>query len=56
MAVPTNTYTRYTAATNVREDLADFIARQDPETTPIISSAGKEIGRASCRERVLRLV
>ena len=40
MAVPTNTYTRYTAATNVREDLADFIARQDPETTPIISSAG----------------
>lgn len=41
MAVPTNTYTRYTASTNVREDLADFIARQDPETTPIISSAGK---------------
>lgn len=41
MAVPTNTYTRYTAATNVREDLADFIARQDPEKTPIISSAGR---------------
>lgn len=41
MAVPTNTYTRYTAATNVREDLADFIARQDPESTPIISSAGR---------------
>lgn len=41
MAVPTNTYTRYTASTNVREDLADFIARQDPEKTPIISSAGK---------------
>lgn len=41
MAVPTNTYTRYTAATNVREDLADFIAMQDPETTPIISSIGK---------------
>lgn len=41
MAVPTNTYTRYTASTNVREDLADFIARQDPESTPIISSAGK---------------
>ena len=41
MAVPTNTYTRYTAGTNVREDLADFIARQDPESTPIISSAGK---------------
>lgn len=41
MAVPTNTYTRYTASTNVREDLADFIARQDPESTPIISSAGR---------------
>ncbi len=41
MAVPTNTYTRYTAANNVREDLADFIARQDPESTPIISSAGR---------------
>lgn len=41
MAVPTNTYTRFTASTNVREDLADFIAREDPETTPIISSAGK---------------
>lgn len=45
MAVPTNTYTRYTAATNVREDLADFIASKDPEKTPIISSAGR--GKAS---------
>lgn len=41
MAVPTNTYTRYTANNNVREDLADFIARKDPEKTPIISSAGR---------------
>lgn len=41
MAVPTNTYTRYTASTNVREDLADFIASKDPEKTPIISSAGR---------------
>lgn len=41
MTVPSNTYTRYTAANNVREDLADFIARQDPESTPIISSAGR---------------
>lgn len=41
MAVPTNTYTRYTAGSNVREDLADFIARKDPEKTPIISSAGR---------------
>lgn len=41
MAVPTNTYTRYTAANNVREDLADFISRQDPESTPIVSGAGR---------------
>ena len=41
MAVPTNTYTRYTASNNVREDLADFIASKDPEKTPIISSAGR---------------
>lgn len=41
MPVPTNTYTRYTAATNVREDLADFIRNVDPEKTPIISSIGR---------------
>lgn len=41
MAAAASTYTRYTAATNVREDLADFISRQDPESTPIISSAGR---------------
>jgi len=41
MTLPNNIYTRHTAATNVREDLADFIAMQDPETTPISSSAGK---------------
>ena len=41
MALPTNTYTRYTAGTNVREDLADFIAAKNPEKTPIISSAGR---------------
>lgn len=41
MAVPTNTYTRITAGTNVREDLARFIAMQDPESTPIVSSIGK---------------
>lgn len=41
MAVPTNTYTRYTASTNVREDLADFIAQEDSESTPISSSAGR---------------
>lgn len=41
MAQPTNTYDRYTAGTNVREDLADFIARKEPETTPITSSIGR---------------
>lgn len=41
MAIPTNTYTRFTAGNNVREDLADFIAMQDPESTPISSAAGR---------------
>mgnify|MGYP003608675689 CR=1 FL=1 len=41
MAAPTNTYTRYTAGNNVREDLADFISRQDPEKTPIVSAIGR---------------
>lgn len=41
MAVPANTYTRFTAGNNVREDLADFISRQDPEKTPIVSAAGR---------------
>ena len=50
MAIPTNTYTRYTAATNVREDLADFIAMQDPEKTPIISSAGRATATQTAHE------
>ncbi len=50
MAVPTNTYTRYTAGTNVREDLADYIARQDPEKTPIISSAGRDKAKQTFHE------
>lgn len=41
MAQPTNTYDRYTAGNNVREDLADFIASKDPETTPITSGIGR---------------
>jgi len=40
-AVPTNTYTRYTAGTNVREDLIDRITMTNPEQTPVISAAGK---------------
>lgn len=41
MPQPTNLYDRYDASNNVREDLADFIARQDPESTPISTSAGR---------------
>ena len=40
MAIPTNTYTRVTAATNVREDLIDKITLTNPEQTPIISASG----------------
>lgn len=41
MAVPANTYTRYTASTNVREDLIDKITQTNPEATPIISAFGR---------------
>ena len=41
MALPVNTYSRFTAGTNVREDLIDKITQTNPEKTPIISSAGK---------------
>lgn len=40
MAVPANTYTRYTAGTNVREDLIDKITMTNPEMTPVISASG----------------
>ena len=41
MAIPTNAYTRVTAATNVREDLIDKITMTNPEQTPVISASGK---------------
>lgn len=40
MALPTNTYTRYTVGTNAREDLIDKITNTSPEDTPVISSFG----------------
>lgn len=40
MAIPSNTYTRVTAGTNVREDLIDKITRTDPEMTPVITGSG----------------
>lgn len=41
MAIPANTYTRVTAATNVREDLIDKITMTNPEQTPVVSGSGK---------------
>lgn len=40
MPIPTNTYTRVTAATNVREDLIEKITMTNPEQTPVISGSG----------------
>lgn len=42
MALPTNTYTRFTADTNVREDLIDKITMTNPEKTPIVSAMGRD--------------
>ena len=42
MAIPSNTYTRVTAGTNVREDLIDKITRTDPELTPVVSGSGTD--------------
>lgn len=41
MALPTNTYTRYSAGTNVREDLIEKITLTNPTQTPVISSFGR---------------
>jgi hypothetical protein len=38
--LPTNTYTRYTAATNVREELIEKITLTQPWKTPVLSMAG----------------
>ena len=40
MAIPTNTYTRVTAGTNVREDLIEKITQTNPEMTPVVSGSG----------------
>ena len=40
MTLPTNVYTRYTANTNVREDLIEKITMTNPEDTPVVSSFG----------------
>lgn len=41
MAIPSNTYTRVTAGSNVREDLIELITLTQPWKTPVISAAGK---------------
>lgn len=50
MTIPTNTYTRVTAATNVREDLIDKITMTNPEQTPIISGSGKAVAENTYHE------
>lgn len=50
MALPTNTYTRYTAGTNVREDLIDRITMTNPEQTPIVSAAGRVTATSNYHE------
>lgn len=50
MAVPANTYTRYTANTNVREDLIDKITMTNPEKTPIISAMGRDTAENTYHE------
>ena len=40
MPIPANTYTRVTAAGNVREDLIEKITLTDPEQTPVVSGSG----------------
>jgi hypothetical protein len=50
MAVPANTYTRYTAANNVREDLIDKITRVDPDETPVVSAAGRDTAMSNYHE------
>ena len=40
MTLPVNIYTRYTAATNVREDLIEKITMTNPEMTPVVSAFG----------------
>ena len=50
MAVPANTYTKYTAGTNVREDLIDKITMTNPESTPITSAFGRDTAENTYHE------
>lgn len=50
MAIPTNTYTRVTAAQNVREDLIDKITMTNPEQTPVVSGSGTAVAENTFHE------
>ena len=50
MALPTNTYTRYSVGTNAREDLIDKITNTSPEETPVISSFGRDTAENTYHE------
>ena len=50
MTTPTNTYTRYTAATNVREDLIEKITMTNPEKTPLTSAFGTAVATNTLHE------
>lgn len=50
MALPANTYTRYTAGTNVREDLIDKITLTNPEQTPVVSAFGRATATSNYHE------
>lgn len=50
MGIPTNTYTRVTAATNVREDLIDKITMTNPEQTPVVSGSGTGVAENTFHE------
>lgn len=50
MGIPTNTYTRVTAANNVREDLIDKITLTNKWMTPVISASGKATAEQTYHE------
>ncbi len=49
MALPTNTYTRFTANTNVREDLIDKITMTNPEKEHLPRMAARQLAHAKQR-------
>lgn len=50
MAVPANAYSRYTAGTNVREDLIDAITLVQPEKAPVLAAMGKGSAKSTVHE------